>query len=252
MVRISIYNEKGGVGKTTMSYLLASYLSYTKGKSVCVLDFDYPGYHFYEIRREEEMILQDPKSPLSLWLKNNPLDIPPYDIYKVPTNHAGVYQPSSVFPFLMNLGGYDYVIMDFPGRFTADEPIAFLAANGFIDFVAIPTDTDTQSRKSALVVADAMKRQGVPCTVYWNRISNYEAHGNGQRFAVGSEPFAKIGVPFMGQFVRENRKFSRNSSEMLFVRSTLCFPIKYINYWSPTLIPFLEALVTRIDNSKQK
>ena len=34
MVRISIYNEKGGVGKTTMTAMLASYLAYAKGKSV--------------------------------------------------------------------------------------------------------------------------------------------------------------------------------------------------------------------------
>lgn len=250
MVRISIYNEKGGVGKTTISYLLASYLSYVKGKSVCVLDFDYPGFHFYEIRREEEQILRDPKSPLSIWIRNNPLGIPPYDILKVPTNTAGVYDPLYVFQFLKSLGGYDYVIMDFPGRFTSDEPIAFIAANGYLDFVAIPTDTDTQARKSALVVADAMRRQGVPCAVFWNRVSNYEAHGNGVRFERGAEPFRRLEVPVLEEFVRENRKFSRNSSEMLFVRSTLCFPIKYINYWSPTLIPFLEALIRLSENPK--
>ena len=252
MVRLSIYNEKGGVGKTTMSYLLASYLAYARGKSVCVLDFDYPGYHFAEIRREEEAILINPKSQLSLWMKNHSSSIEPYDILRVPANNSGVYEAEDIFPFIQSTSGYDYVIMDFPGRFTEDEPVAMLAANGMLDFVAIPTDTDSQSRKSALVVADALKRQNVPCVVYWNKVSVHEAKGNGNRFIRGSEPFIKLGVPVMDEYVREIRKLSRDSAELLFVRSTLCFPIKYINYWSPSLIPFIEALVTRIDNINTK
>ena len=249
MVRISIYNEKGGVGKTTMSFLLASYLSYARGKSVCILDFDYPSYHFAELRNHEELLLKNPKSQLALWMKNNPSIAQPYDILQMPVNHAGVYTAEEVFPFINSLTGYDYLILDFPGRFTEDEPVAFLSANGMLDFVAIPTDTDIQSRQSALVVADAMKRQGVPCAVYWNRVSVHEAHGNGLRFKRGAEPFLKIGVPVMDETVREIKKLSRDSSELLFVRSTLCFPIKYINHWSPSLIPFIEALVSRIDKS---
>ena len=249
MVRISIYNEKGGVGKTTMSYLLANYLAYAKGRSVCVLDFDAPSFHFNALRMEEQIILKNPGSQLAIWMRNNPSPVEPYDILKMPTNTSGFYTPEDVFPFIKSITDYDYVICDFPGRFTEDEPVAFLAANGLLDFVAIPTDTDSQSRKSALIVADAMKRQGVPCAVYWNRVSVYEAHGNGQRFVKGSEPFRKIGVPVMAESVREIKKLSRDASEMLFVRSTMCFPIKYINHWSPSLIPFLEALVTRIDLS---
>lgn len=249
MVRLSIYNEKGGVGKTTMSYLLAGYLAYVRGKSVCVLDFDAPSFHFHAIRREEEQILQNPRSQLALWMKNNPPQYEPYAILKIPTNLSGFYTPEDVFPFVKSLSDYDYIIYDFPGRFTEDEPVAFLAANGLLDFVAIPTDTDSQSRKSALVVADAMKRQGVPCVVYWNRVSVYEARGNGARFDRGSEPFRKLGVPVMEESVREVRKLSRDASELQFIRSTMCFPVKYVNYWSPSLIPFLEALVERIELS---
>ena len=252
MVRVSIYNEKGGVGKTTISYLLAGYLAYARGRSVCVVDFDAPGFHFSEIRREEEAILRNPKSQLSIWLRNHPSANRPYDIYEAPYTTSGVFSPSEVIAFLESLSDYDVVILDFPGRFTEDEPVAVLAANGMLDYVAIPTDTDSQSRKSALVVADAMMRQGVPCDVFWNRVTTHEAHGNGNRFIRGSEPFLKMGIPVMEKSVREVRKLSRDSSELQFVRSTLCFPTRYINYWSPSLIPFLDALVSRIDNLKNR
>lgn len=251
MVRVSIYNEKGGVGKTTISYMLAGFLAYVKGKKVCVLDFDYPTYHFSDIRATEQAILSNPKSPLAAYLRENAQDMEPYTIYRVPTNKAGVYTPDMVFSIVQTAyaQGYDYILMDFPGRFSAEEPISFLAASHMIDFVALPMDTDSQARKSALIIAEAMTRSGVPCAAFWNKVTVYEAKGDGSRFRRGAEPFLKYGVPVMDEVVRDIRKFSRDANEMLFVRSTLCFPLKYIRQWSPSLLPFLEALVERIDRS---
>lgn len=250
MVKVSIYNEKGGVGKTTVSYLLAGYLSYVLGRKVCVLDFDAPTYHFSEIRKLEQSILKNPKSPLTAWLRDNPPSYPPYDIMRVPTNSEGTYNPRGVFSLISRVtkeNDYDYMILDFPGRFSKSEPISCLAASGLIDFVALPMDTDSQARKSALVIAEAMQRAGVRCAAFWNKVSVYEARGDGSRFRKGAEPFARYGVPVMDCVVRDIRKFSRDSDEFLFVRSTLCFPEKYIRQWAPSLIPFLEELVQRIN-----
>ena len=111
-------------------------------------------------------------------------------------------------------------------------------------------DTDTQSRRSALVVADAIQQQGIPLALFWNRVSLWEAKGDGGRFRRGAEPFLSRGMDVMDEMVRDIRKFSRDSSEMAFIRSTLCFPIRYVNKWSPAIIPFLEALKSRIDNAK--
>lgn len=41
-VNISICNQKGGIGKSTFTVLLASYLHYTLGHDVLVVDCDYP------------------------------------------------------------------------------------------------------------------------------------------------------------------------------------------------------------------
>ena len=65
MKRISIYNEKGGSGKTTVGIMLASYLAYSCGRRVCVLDFDYPTFHFSQIRDQELEILRNPRSQLA-------------------------------------------------------------------------------------------------------------------------------------------------------------------------------------------
>ena len=250
MVKISIYNEKGGVGKTTVTSLLASFLAYAKGKRVCILDFDYPSYHFMELRRSELSILRDSRSPLSAWLRENPSVSEPYDILSIPPGPGGMYRAQEVFSYLTGIldGGYDYILYDFPGRFTKDEAISFIAANGFLDFVAIPMDTDTQSRRSALVVADAIAGEVIPLVLFWNRVSLWEAKGSGVRFERGAAPFRERGFEVMEEKLRELRKLSRDSSEMAFIRSTLCFPERYVNMWSPAIIPFLEALRERIDS----
>lgn len=41
---IALSNQKGGVGKSTMTVLLASYFHYVKGKNVAVIDCDYPQF----------------------------------------------------------------------------------------------------------------------------------------------------------------------------------------------------------------
>ena len=41
-VNISICNQKGGIGKSTFTVLLASYLHYTLGHDILVVDCDYP------------------------------------------------------------------------------------------------------------------------------------------------------------------------------------------------------------------
>lgn len=250
MVRLSIYNEKGGVGKTTITAMLASYLSYVHGKSVCVLDFDYPSYHFMELRQSELRIAENPKSPLAIWLRNNPSQGNPFNIVRFPIGDGGVYRPGEVFLHLRRIlsAGHDYVFFDFPGRFAPGEPVSFLAANGFLDFVAIPMDTDSQSRRSALVVADAIQKAGIPLTLFWNRVSLYEAKGNGGRFRRGAEPFLSRGMDVMQESVRDIRIISRDPSELAFVRSTLCFPERYVNMRSESIVPFLEAIKRRIDN----
>ncbi len=252
MKRISIYNEKGGVGKTTITALMASYLAYGIGKSVCVLDFDYPSYHFMELRRSELSILRDPRSPLSIWMNRNPAEMPPYDIISLPPGPGGIYRAREVFPYLEGVfeTGYDYVFYDFPGRFTQDEAVSFIAANGYLDYMVIPMDTDTQSRRSALVVADAIQREGIPLVLFWNRVSLWESRGSGVRFSRGAAPFRERGFEVMDEMIRDLRKFSRESSEMGFMRSTFCFPDRYVNNWSPAIIPFLEALRQRIDQTQ--
>ena len=249
MKKISIFNEKGGSGKTTITMMLASYLAYSRKKRVCVLDFDAPSYHLSEIRSSELSLLGDPRSQLSIWMKNHPSRQDPYDIFRVSPTEGDRPSVDDVLSIVGNVtaGPYDYLFYDFPGHFTEEEPVAYLAANGFIDYVAIPMDTDRQSRLSAFIVAGALKGCGIPFCLFWNRASAQEEKG-GRRLAIGAEPFRRSGMDLMEERVRDLKMFSRDSSELAFIRSTLCFPDRYIDLRSPSVIPFIESLAHRIDS----
>lgn len=246
MKRICVFNEKGGTGKTTVGLFLAGYLAYGCGKRVCVIDYDYPSYHFSSMREQELRLLEIPQSPLSVWFRDNAEQSAAYDVMRFPSSGG---TPVDVISFAGRAasGGYDYLIYDFPGAFTLQSPVSILAMNDFIDFVAVPMDTDSQSRRSALVVADAFLNAGISCCAFWNRVTLYESKGDRSRFRRGAEPFTERGIPVMDEAVREIRKFSRDSDEHLFVRSTLCFPQKYIRQWCPSLPLFLSELKSRID-----
>ena len=50
---IALSNQKGGVGKSTMTVLLASYFHYVMGKRVAVVDCDYPQFSIQSLRTRD-------------------------------------------------------------------------------------------------------------------------------------------------------------------------------------------------------
>ena len=57
LVSIAVCNQKGGVGKSTFTVLLASHLHYTLQRNVLVVDCDYPQWSIYNQRSRELEIL---------------------------------------------------------------------------------------------------------------------------------------------------------------------------------------------------
>jgi cellulose biosynthesis protein BcsQ len=57
---IAFSTQKGGVGKTTLTVLAASYLHYVKGYNVAVVDCDYPQFSIADMRRRDvEQVMKD-------------------------------------------------------------------------------------------------------------------------------------------------------------------------------------------------
>jgi cellulose biosynthesis protein BcsQ len=51
---VAISNQKGGVGKSAFTVLLAGYFHYVKGKNVLVVDCDYPQFSIYSLKERDK------------------------------------------------------------------------------------------------------------------------------------------------------------------------------------------------------
>ena len=244
MKRVSIFSPKGGSGKTTMTVLLSSWLSYHEGAKVCVMDFDSPMHHLRSLRESDLSLAGDPSSQLSARLREGSAP-EPYDILTVKAAEKEVLDTVD----RLSTCSLDYLLYDLPPGMGPEDPVTTLVTEGYIDFVAIPVDTDPLSVRSALVLADALRRCAVPEVLFWNRVSTTEASTDCKRLSLGAEPFTSRGFTLMDENVRELRTLSRDCSEMGFIRSTLCFPERHITPRCPSLLPFLECLRRHIDGA---
>ena len=52
-ILVAFSNQKGGVGKSTITVLLASYFNYVRGIDVAVVDCDYPQFSLEKLRNRD-------------------------------------------------------------------------------------------------------------------------------------------------------------------------------------------------------
>lgn len=244
MKRITVYNEKGGCGKTTVTVLLASYLA-SEGHRVAVMDFDAPIHHISTIREEE---LRDPSSFLLQQLKGG-VSVSasvPYEVRRMVPLEDGTWDLGEIVAAMDDLAaeGTEYLLCDYPGRYSPLEPVSLMAAGGLLDFAAVPVEADSQTMKSALVMVDALKGCGVSTCAFWNRIPSDEL--NTPRLQRAEEVFSSYGIEVIPERMRLARVVSHDSRIVGFLRSTMHFPRRTADKggW---LVPFLESLKNRID-----
>lgn len=249
---ITVYNEKGGCGKTTATIFLSSWLA-SIGMRVLVLDFDKPTYHVASIREKESATLRMEKSPLVSYLRLEGLMTepgsfrPPFQIRPMDADDCLRGDPERLFATLDAIpkDEYDYMICDFPGRFSDDEAVSFMCGSGYIDAMLIPVECDSQTVKSALVIADAARRARIRSAIFWNRTTQDEVQY--RRIDRMNAVFLAKGVSILPHGIKQIKKFSRDSNDRLFVRSTMCFPERYVRIWCPTLLDFLASAREFID-----
>jgi cellulose biosynthesis protein BcsQ len=54
---VAISNQKGGVGKSAFTVLIAGYFHYLKGKNVLVVDCDYPQFSIHSLRERDKQTI---------------------------------------------------------------------------------------------------------------------------------------------------------------------------------------------------
>ncbi len=252
MKTLSFFNGKGGVGKSAHTELFAAWMCYGMRKRVVVFDFE-PEPRLSRTREGEMRLLEDPSSWLSRYMAKNPGTPAPYDIINLA---EGVTEYSE--EYLMDLqsrawafvekheGDYDYALFDFPALFLQYSPAFMLISSGIVDLTAIPIDADNNTRREGILTGQLIRDNKQNVVAFWNNVSLEDIKRKGY-LESGEEIFVRNGIEVLPQRVKSFAKAKRDSDERLFVKSTVCWPERYVEMACPRLVDLYGELKSRLD-----
>ena len=155
---VAFSTQKGGVGKTTLTVLVASYLHYVKGYSVAVVDCDYPQYSIVEMReRDLKTVMEDDHYKLMAYRQFTSLGRKAYPV--VSSTPKDAVQVASQ---LAETGEFDFIFFDLPGTVNNADVIRTLSQ---MDYIFSPVSADRVVLESTLRFAVVLNQQ----LVYFNR-----------------------------------------------------------------------------------
>lgn len=259
MKTLSIFNEKGGTGKTTLSAMLADYLCYEKGEPVRVFDMDAPSFHFQSLRNDDKNILEGITSSDGSFIKavksagKEPYPIVSWDIKKHPASEIIKVVNELRSPSLPG-----YCIFDFSGSYDPADPAHIFICNGLLDMLAIPVDTDSESSQSAFYLAkliasqlkDAPEIKRPITTAFWNRIFTNDEQRAFSSISTTSGFLEMMGITVLNTKVRSHRSLMSRPRSLNFLRQTMCYPASRVRSYCPSLEEFFDELLSLLNQPK--
>ncbi len=138
---ISVFSQKGGVGKSTVSVLLANLFFFKYGFKVAIVDADYPQQSVLKSRKREFKVIQGSKR-LQKMFDNIYSERLPYPIISANINNC-----KEVIQQLKSTSDLDFIFVDAHKRFALEGIKGFLSE---INYFLIPAFLDEFSLKAAM------------------------------------------------------------------------------------------------------
>ena len=220
---ISFANQKGGIGKSTLTVLAASWLRYIRGLNVLVVDCDFPQNSIYELReREKKAVVKNDAYKLQLQRQFERLQKKAYPIIRATPENAEknmqVFLDSEPEP-------YDVVLFDLPGTMNT-KGILYTVSR--LNYLFIPMRADRLVMQSTLNFAQTMydKFVGNPATdikdafLFWNMEDRREKTGI---YDLYEQILSSFNMKIYTSRIQMRSKFSRELADTdgMVYRSTL-------------------------------
>ena len=223
---IAFSTQKGGMGKTAMTVLVASYLHYVKGYHVAVIDCDFPQQSIVKERnRDYELIINDMYFKRAAYEQFRSLGIKVYPVRgSLPKNaveDAQKLMDSSEKPF-------DVIFFDLPGTLNSDGVLKTLAS---MDYIFTPISADRFTMESTLQFATLINDNIITVGkgrikglhLFWNMVDGRERT---KLYEVYEGAIGELGLTVMKTKLPNSVRFRKEMSvehETVF-RSTV-FPV---------------------------
>lgn len=224
---IAIATQKGGVGKTSVTVLLASYLHYVKGYNVAVVDCDYPQHSVMDIRSREQKLISENEHFRTVALNHfKSLGKCAYPIIECDPTEAveaaqKLVEAEDVKP--------DIVLFDMPGSVRSSGVLNTLSQ---MDYIFTPISADRLVVESAIQFVSMFNENlittGLAKTkeimLYWTMVDKRE---KSDLYEVFAKVFEQMGISVLQTILPDSKRFRRDLSEhrKTIFRSTI-FPIE--------------------------
>lgn len=174
---IAVASQKGGVGKSVFTVLLASILHYRKGYRVGVVDCDSP-QHSIALMRERDIksVMENDSLKVNLYRQHEQIQKRSYPVIKSDPEKA----VEDLHRYMENEDAvFDVVLLDLPGTLRSEGVIYTISA---IDYIFVPLKADNIVMQSSLEFTAVLEDELISkhnCNLkgvyfFWNMIDKRE------------------------------------------------------------------------------
>lgn len=211
-IYVAFSTQKGGVGKSAFTVLAASYLHYTKGYNVAVVDCDYPQYSIHALREREKRQIQGDEFYRQMVMSHfETLKKRSYSIICAKADGA-IAQAQE---FLDNdTTQYDVVLFDLPGTVNTKGVIETLSS---VDYIFTPIVADrfvlesslkfASKLNEAIVINQASRLKGI--YLFWNLVDRRE---KSDLYGIYEEGINSLGLPMLRTTIPDTKRFRKEMS----------------------------------------
>ena len=248
---VAFSTQKGGMGKTALTVLMASHLHYVKNYHVAVIDCDYPQHSIVEMRkRDSELVMRDETFKRMAYRQFSTLQIKAYPVIESTTDRA-IQEAKELME--SSEKDFDIIFFDLPGTLNSGGVIKTLAA---MDYVFTPISADRVVLESTLQYAIMLNDNLITTNkgnikglyLFWNMVDGrektllYEAYENA---------ITELGLPILKTVVPDSKRFRKEVSDerKTVFRSTL-FPIDKILLKGSNISELVEEICQTINLQK--
>ena len=221
---ISFATQKGGMGKTALTVLTASYLHYVKGYNVAIIDCDYPQHSIIEMReRDVEQVTNNLNYKQLAYLQFKNLQKKAYLV-----EESNAADAITLAKRLQTENDLDFIFFDLPGTLNTKGVISTLAA---LDYVFIPVSADRVVLESSLQFATVIRDNLITTgksnikdlRIIWNMVDGRERT---ELYNAYDGAIAELGLHTIQTVIPDTKRFRREMTEnsRAVFRSTL-FPV---------------------------
>lgn len=186
-LRIAISSQKGGVGKSTCSILIASILHYLKNFNCAIVDADDPQHSIHVLReRDLAAVQQNDFLKVALYRQFERIHKKSYPI--IPSNPVNAGEDLEHYLAENPDQHFDVVLFDLPGTLRSEGVIYTISQ---MDYVFVPLKADNIVMQSSLQFAEALEEELVQkqnCSLkgiylFWNMLDRRERTDIYQRWS---------------------------------------------------------------------